>query len=267
MTHPSHGEKLVVLQCCISKVNFVLYSIARYRTGGLASLYLSASKFSEGPTNSSTPTILSFFTSTSSQDSPVKVSAPEHSVTDTSSRPTNSHARQPMQKSITQYFSPAKETDKSDAVADSTTPPAKKRKLEISKFVAQDGSPSTSVGNNSPLTSVMFEPDDLAFHAPPLESECDCVPPTCADPLELRNSSSELLPMSMANDLDSYDNLAPELVTVCGVCGCRVAVWEEQEHADYHLALQLQQEDREQAQGGKNDKRTKGSSILDFVVR
>lgn len=270
MTHPSRGENFVMLQCCISvgiKVYFVLYSIARYRTGGLASLYLSASKFSGGPANSSTPTILSFFTSTSSQDSPVKVSVPEHSVTDTNSRPTNSHTRQPMQKSITQYFSPAKEIDqedKSDAVTDSTTPPAKKRKLEISKFVAQDSSPSTFVGNNSPLTSVTFEPDDLAFHAP-LESECDRVPPTCADPLELRNSSSELLPV--ANDLDSYDNLAPELVTVCGVCGCRVAVWEEQEHADYHLALQLQQEDREQAQGEKNEKRTKGSSILDFVVR
>lgn len=233
-------------------------------------MYLSASKFSGGPANSSTPTILSFFTSTSSQDSPVKVSAPEHSVTDTSSRPTNSHARQPMQKSITQYFSPAKETDqedKSDAVTDSTTPPAKKRKLEISKFIAQDGSPSNSVGNNSPLTSVTFEPDDLAFHAPPLDSECDRVPPTCADSLKLRNSSSELLTMPMANDLDYYDNLAPELVTVCGVCGCRVAVWEEQEHADYHLALQLQQEDQEQGQGGKNEKRTKGSSILDFVVR
>ena len=243
------------------------YTFTIYRTDGLVCLYLSASKFSGGPANSSTPTILSFFASTSSQDSPVKVSTPEHSVTDTSSRSTNSHTRQPMQKSITQYFSPAKETDqedKSDAVTDSTIPPAKKRKLEVSKFVAQDNSPLTSVGHNSPLTSASVEPYDLPFHAPPLVSEGDSLPPTpCVGLNEGPSDSSELLP----NDLDSYENLAPELVTVCGVCGCQVAVWAEQEHADYHLALQLQQEDREQGEGVKNKKRTRGSSILDFVVR
>ena len=225
-------------------------------------MYLSASKFSGGPANSSTPTIHSFFASTSSQDSPVTVSTPEHSVTDTRSRSTNSHARQPKQNIalITQYFSPVKETDqqaKSDDITDSTTPPAKKRKLEVSDFVAQD---------SSPLTSVSTEPDDLVFHAL-LDSEGDCVPPTCVGlsegPLELRKSTSELLP----NDLDSYENLAPELLTVCGVCGCRVAVWAEQEHADYHLALQLQQEDRDQGDRVKNEKRSRGSSILDFVVR
>jgi hypothetical protein len=264
MTHPSRGENFVVLQCCISVgVNdyFVVYSIVHYRTGGLVSLYLTASKFSTGPANSSTPTILSFFTNTSSQDSPVTVSTPEHSVTGTSSRSTNSHARQPKQKSITQYFSPVKETDqqnKSDNihVTDSTTPPAKRRKLEVSNLAAQD---------SSPLTSVSVEPDDLVFHAIP-DSEGDCAPPTCVGlseyPLELRESTSELLP----DCLDSYENLAPELVTVCGVCGCRVAVWAEQEHADYHLALQLQQEDREQGERVKNEKRTRGSSILDFIV-
>ena len=266
MTHPSRGENFVVLQCCISvgvKVYFVLYSVVHYRTGGLVHLYLTASKFSGGPANSSTPTIHSFFASTSSQDSPVTVSAPEHSVTDTSSGSTNSHAHQPKQNItlITQYFSPVKETDqqdKSDDITDSTTPPAKKCKLEVSNFVAQD---------SSPLTSVSLEPDDLVFHAL-LDSEGDCVPPTCIrlseGPLELRKSTSELLP----NDLDfSYENLAPELLTVCGVCGCRVAVWAEQEHADYHLALQLQQEDREQGERVKNEKRTRGSSILDYVVR
>ena len=273
MTHPSRGENFVVLQCCISvgiKVYFVLYSVVHYRTGGLVCLYLSASKFSGGPANSSTPTIDSLFASTSNQDSPVTIAASEHSVTDTSSRSTNSHACQPKQTSITQYFSPAKETDqqdKSDDVTDSTTPPAKKCKLEVSNFVAQDSSPLTSVGYNSPLTSVSVEPDDLVFHAQ-LDSEGDCVPPTCVGlsdgPLELSKSTSELLP----NDLESsYENLAPELLTVCGVCGCQVAVWAEQEHADYHLALQLQQEDPGQGERVKNDKRTRGSSILDFVVR
>ena len=273
MTHPSRGENFVVLQCCISvdvKVYFVLYSVVHYRTGGLVCLYLTASKFSGGPANSRQPTIHSFFASTSSQDSPVTVSAPEHSVTDTSSRSTNSHACQTEPKqnivSITQYFSPVKETDqqdKSDDMIDSTTPPAKKCKLEVPNFVAQD---------SSPLTSVSVEPDDLVFHAL-VDPEGDSVPPTCVGlsegPLNLRKSTSGLLP----NHHDSsYENLAPELLTVCGVCGCRVAVWAEQEHADYHLALQLQQEDREQGdqekgERVKNEKRTRGSSILDFVVR
>ena len=275
-THPSRGENSVVLQCCIS--GDVEVNIVHYRTDGLVCLYLSASKFSKGPANSSTPTILSFFTSTSSQDSPLTVSAPEHSVPDTSSRSTDSHAHQPKLNitSITQYFSPVKETDqqdKSDSVIDSTTPPAKKRKL--ANIVAQGSLPVTSVS-------------------------VDSEPPTCVGlskgPSELRKSTSELL----SNDLDSpYENLAPELLTVCEVCGCRVAVWAEQEHADYHLALQLQQEDqewgdqergdqergdqeqgvreqrdweqgdrdREQEERLKNRKRTGGSSILDYVVR
>lgn len=296
-------------------------------------MYLSASKFSSGgATNSRQSTIHSFFTSTSesSQDSPVMVSAPQHSVTDTSSsshtrqskqniasitqyitstssqdspvkvsapvtdtssRPTNSHTSQPKHNIalITQYFSPVKLTDQQeesdDLITESTTPPVKKRKLEVSNSVAQDNSPFTSAGYTLPLTSAEYnspstsvtvepDPDDLVFRALP-DSEDDCVPPpTCVGlsegPIEMRTSTSEFLP----SDLDSCENLAPELLTVCGVCGCRVAVWAEQEHADYHLALQLQQEDREQlGERGKNEKRvkkekrTRGSSILDFVVR
>ncbi len=58
------------------------------------------------------------------------------------------------------------------------------------------------------------------------------------------NQDSSLL------DNDGLDSsllrdLPPELVNVCEVCGQSVPVWEEQEHSDYHMAVGIQQGERD----------------------
>ncbi|KAG8197841.1 hypothetical protein JTE90_020118 [Oedothorax gibbosus] len=53
------------------------------------------------------------------------------------------------------------------------------------------------------------------------------------------------------NDLvqpnDDYSNLDPELTNVCTKCNRRIPIWEEEEHSDFHIALNLSKELRSES--------------------
>ena len=155
----------------------------------------------------------------------------------------------------------------SDRHSDSTTPPAKKPRLADSH--TQDN-PSEASTSASPITANHVRTSKDNFNP---ETPSSTLPST--DPTDRTEAD-------VANATDTALNTLPsELVTVCEVCGCKVPVWEGEEHNDYHLALELQRLDQREGVRGHTGpdqregvgghtgpaKKSKNPTILDFVTK
>ncbi len=204
-------------------------------------MYLTASKFTGGgSTSSTTATIDSMFSSTLTQQaSPQTIAPPVLSVTHVISTTSPLQRSKQSTKSISSYFTPVREQ--------SNPPSAKKRKLDMSTSTQEYlATPSQITADTASRMQTDFE--------------CD---PSKDESFNEDMSIEQRLNFEPHDANSSYDGLTPELLTVCEVCGHRVPVWEEQEHSDYHLAMQLQRG----GMSGRGKGRGRGTSILDFVVR
>ena len=76
--------------------------------------------------------------------------------------------------------------------------------------------------------------------------------------LDLGGDSDE----AVRNEALARSNL--QVSEPCGKCGLSVPVWEAQEHRDYHLAVELQEQDRA-PQSSRTSKRGAGS-MDKFVI-